>query len=59
MNITEDILRLLPSDARTAESGPAGGSPAGISVESLTRTDSAGANWCFCIASTFDARVGA
>ncbi|MCX2182047.1 hypothetical protein KV205_16110 [Streptomyces sp. SKN60] len=59
MNITEDILRLLPSDALTAEAGPAAGTPAGISVESLTRTDAAGAAWCFCIASTFDARVGA
>ncbi|WP_370415363.1 hypothetical protein [Streptomyces fradiae] len=59
MNITEDILRLLPSDALTAEAGPAGGSAAGISVESLTRPDTAGAAWCFCIAATFDARVGA
>ncbi|MEU8618748.1 hypothetical protein [Streptomyces sp. NPDC048623] len=59
MNITEDILRLLPSDARTGESGPAGGAAAGISVESLTRPDSAGAAWCFCIATASDARVGA
>ncbi|MFG2561753.1 hypothetical protein [Streptomyces sp. NPDC048496] len=64
MNITEDILRLLPSDARTgrsgcSESGPAGGTPAGITVESLSRTEAGRASWCMCISAALDTRVGA
>ncbi|MEV6329954.1 hypothetical protein [Streptomyces sp. NPDC051909] len=64
MNITEDILRLLPSDARTGrsglrDSGPAGGTPDGITVESLGRADAGRASWCFCISAAFATRVGA
>ncbi|MFD5328264.1 hypothetical protein [Streptomyces sp. NPDC127092] len=59
MNITEDILRLVPSESRTAESGPAGGPLEEILVESLSRADGGRASWCMCISAALDARVGA
>jgi len=59
VNITEDILRLLPSDPRTGDSVPAGGAFGDILVESLGRSEAGGANWCMCISSASDARVGA